>query len=144
MGFHQGAFDESAVIDVINSQSSGQSLALPAGGVMPAGAITGSQDVFLINTTVTPGTVTTRTAAQMFADIQQQLGFAPPTGYVFFLTIVNQGTSTLTLAAGNGVTLGSGTNSVAANGANRTYLVTFTGTYLNPTFTIQTTGSGSA
>lgn len=140
---HQGAFDASAVQDVINSQCSGQTLALTANAVLPAGAITGAQDVVLINTTATPGTQTTRTAAQMYADLVSQLGFLPAAGFQWFLTIVHQGAGTLTLAAGTGVTLGTGTNSVATTG-NRTYLCTLTGGQNAPAITIQTTGSGSA
>jgi len=140
---HQGSLDLSAVQDIINSQSMGQTLALVAASVLPAGAITGSQDVILINSANAPGNQTTRTAAQMFADLTQSLGYAPPSGYQWFLTIVHQGTGTLTLVAGTGVTLGSGTNSVAATG-NRTYLCTLTAAGPNPAITIQTTGSGSA
>jgi hypothetical protein len=141
---HQGAFDESAVLDVVNSQCSSTLTALVAASVLPAGFITGSQDVVAINTTNAPGTQTTRSALQMIQDLQQQLGFIPSAGYTWFLTFVHQGTGTLTLAAGSGVTLGTGTNSVATGG-NRTYVctVTVSGT-LNPAITIQTTGSGAA
>lgn len=140
---HNGSFDLSAVQDVVASQSMGQSLALVAASVLPAGAITGAQDVVLINTANAPGNQTTRTAQQLLADLTQQLGYIPPAGYQWLLTIVHQGTGTLTLVAGSGVTLGSGTNSVATTG-NRTYLCTLSVSGPNPAITIQTTGSGSA
>jgi hypothetical protein len=140
---HQGSLDLTAIQDIINSQSMGQTLALAANSALPAGAITGSQDVVLINSANGPGTQTTRTAAQMFSDLTQSLGYTPPAGYQWFLTIVHQGTGTLTLAAGTGVTLGSGTNSVATTG-NRTYLCTLNTAGPSPAITIQTTGSGSA
>ena len=141
---HQGSFDQSAAQDVVTSQNIGNTLALTAASVLPAGAITGAQDVVLINTANGPGNQTTRSALQMLADLTQQLGFVPAQGYQWFLTIVHQGTGTLTLVAGAGVTLGSGTNSVATTG-NRTYLCTVTSVNPNgPAITIQTTGSGSA
>lgn len=140
---HQGSFDQSAVQDVIQSQNSFNSVALAAGSTLPANYITGAQDVLLINTANAPGTQTTRTAAQIFADLTQQLGFAPYLNYAWFLTISHQGTGTLTLAGGTGVTLGSGTNSVAAGG-NRTYVCQLTGVGPNAAVTIQTYGSGSA
>lgn len=140
---HQGAFDLSAVQDVINSQAIGTTLALTPTAVLPAGAITGAQDVILINTAANPLTQTTRTAAQMLADLTQALGYVPQAGYQWFLTIVHQGAGTLTLAAGSGVTLGTGTNSVATTG-NRTYLCTLTVQGPSPAITIQTTGSGAA
>jgi hypothetical protein len=137
---HFGSFDESAATDVVLSQAQATSLALAANSTLPAGAITGALDVVLINTANAPGTQTTRTAAQLYQDLINALGFNPPTGFVFFLMIVHQGSGTLTLAGGTGVTLGTGTNSVATTG-NRTYVVTVN----SPTsMTIQTTGSGSA
>jgi hypothetical protein len=137
---HQGSFDVSAIQDIIASQCFGQTLALAAGSTLPAGVITGAQDVVLINTTANPGNQTTRTAAQMYADLTAQLGYPPAPGYQWFLTIVHQGLGTLTLVAGTGVSLGTGTTSVATTG-NRTYICTLA----SPTaITIQTTGSGAA
>lgn len=140
---HQGSFDLSAVYDVINSQDSATTGALTTGSTFPQGALTGAQDVVYVNTATTPGSLTTRTATQMVSDITAALGVTPPAGYTWFITIVNQGTSTLTVVAGTGVTLGSGTNTVAGPG-NRTYYATITANGPTPTITIQTTGSGSA
>ena len=78
-----------------------------AGGTMPANAITGGSFVVVINNNAAPGTITTRTAAQMYADD----GTASTTdGYT--LRICNNGAGTLTLGAGTGVTL-TGTMTVA-------------------------------
>jgi hypothetical protein len=140
---HTGSLDASAIQDIVSSQNFGQTLALVAASILPAGSITGAQDVVLINTTANPGNQTTRSAAQMLADLTQQLGYVPPVGYQWFLMIVHQGAGTLTLVAGTGVSLGTGTTSVATTG-NRTYLCTLTAGGTSPAITLQTTGSGSA
>ena len=71
-----------------------------------AGQLTGSAVVCMFNTGATPGTYTTRTAAQMIADSSLQ------TGQTWLLLLGNnQGTGTLTLAGGTGVTV-SGTATV--------------------------------
>lgn len=124
---HFGAYDESAALDVIASQCLGQTLALVANTVLPQFAITGATDVYLTNTTNAPATQTTRTAAQMYADLTQQLGFQPPNGYQYILTFSHSGTGTLTLAAGTGVTITSataGTATTIATVTGRQYLVT--------------------
>jgi hypothetical protein len=102
---HRGAFDESAAIDVLLSQCQATIIALAAGSVLPAGYITGSADVALVNTANAPGTQTTRTAAQLYADLQAELGLQNLNGFTYFLSIQHAGTGTLTLAAGSGVTL---------------------------------------
>lgn len=140
---YQGALDAAAIQSITNSQCFGQTLALTAASTLPAGAITGAQDVVLINSAANPGNQTTRTAVQMLADLTQQLGYTPAPGYQWFLTIVHQGAGTLTLVAGTGVSLGTGTTSVATTG-NRTYMCTVTAGGPSPAITIQTTGSGSA
>jgi hypothetical protein len=102
---HSGSFDESAQIDVVNSQCQYQSLALVANSVLPAGAITGALSIVLTNTTNGPGNQTTRTAAQMFADLTAALGFPPPPNFSYELSIQHAGTGTLTPVGGTGVTL---------------------------------------
>jgi hypothetical protein len=102
-------------------------------GALPAGAITGSDRVTLISSNATPGTQTTRTAVAMVADATI---VAP---YAYNLRIVNTGAGLFTLAAGSGVTLGAGTNTVAQN-TFRDFVVEFpTAT----TCTITTTGVGT-
>jgi len=69
-------------------------------GTLPAGAITGANQVFLSSTNATPGAQTTRTAAQMLADI--------PNGAVgmnWRTRIINTGAGTFTLTADASVTL---------------------------------------
>lgn len=70
------------------------------------GQLTGAPLVIMWNTGATPGTYTTRTNAQMIADAELQPGYS-------WLIILgnNQGTGTLTLGAGSGVTV-SGTATV--------------------------------
>lgn len=140
---HVGSFDQSAANDVVASQSQASTQALTANSVLPIGAITGALDVILINTANAPGTQTTRTAAQLYADITAALGFAPQNGFVYFLSIVHGGTGTLTLAGGTGVTLSSAVagNTSIATLTQRDYVVTI----VNPTtITIVATGSRNA
>jgi hypothetical protein len=113
---HRGAFDESAVADIIQtdgSQITTSTLAGPA--TFPANAITGADDVFYLSTAVTPGSLTTRTAAQMYADLQALIGIQNLNGFQYTLRVVNTViTNTLTLVAGTGVTFGgAGVNTVA-------------------------------
>lgn len=82
-----------------------------------AGQLSGSTVVIMFNTGATPGTYTTRTAAQMISDSNLQVGQT----YLLLLGN-NQGTGTLTLAGGTGVTV-SGTATVAAN-VGRLFVVT--------------------
>ena len=84
-----------------------------------AGQLSGSAVCVMFNTGSTPGTYTTRTASLMIADSNLQLGQT-------WLVLLgnNQGTGTLTLAGGTGVTI-SGTSTVAAN-VGRLYICTVT------------------
>jgi hypothetical protein len=136
---HVGSFSIDAAIDVMSLQNQSQSLALTASGTMPAGALTGAAIVGLLNTTNTPGTITTRTAQQMFQDMTSELGFEPPANFTYFLRITHTGTGTLTLAAGTGVTFGTGTYTVATN-TFRDFSVTVVNA---GAITIQTDGVGT-
>lgn len=79
--------------------------------VAAAGQLSGGTLMVMNNSGGTPGTYTTRTAALMIADSGLQLG------QIWWVLLVNgQGTGTLTLAGGSGVTAG-GTLTVAANTA---------------------------
>ena len=85
-----------------------------------AGDLTGAAWVTSANTGATPGTLTTRTATQMFADAGNI-----QVGDHYKLRIVNaQGTGTLTLGAGAGVSI-TGTATIAAN-TYRDFDVVFT------------------
>ena len=105
-------------------------------GTIPAAVITGGSDVTMITTNATPGTQTTRTAAQLFAD-----DTAASIGWGYVLTICNSGAGTLTLAGGTGVTI-SGTATVATN-TSRFFTVVYGGTNAAPTVTITNTGVGT-
>ena len=98
-------------------------------GTIPANIITGGVIVDCISSNAAPGTQTTRTAAQMYAD--------DPCAYPgdqYQLRIANSGAGTLTLAGGAGVTT-SGTMTVAV-ATVRTFNVTYSGTAQVPLVTI--------
>lgn len=103
-------------------------------GTLAAGVITGAAFVVLVNSGATPGTQTTRTAAQMLADTP-----GAQVGFTYMLRIVNTGAGTLTLAGGTGVTV-SGTATVATN-VFRDYTVNFASA---TTATITSVGSGTS
>ncbi len=105
-------------------------------GTLAAGMITGGSEVVVITTNATPGTQTTRTAVQMFAD--------DPTaflGQAYLLRIANSGAGTLTLAGGTGVTV-TGTATVATT-TFRDFIVSYGGTLASPTVTITNVGLGT-
>lgn len=107
-----------------------------ATGTIPALIITGGTVVYCLQTNATPGTQTTRTAAQMFAeDPISQIGG------VYRLRIANSGAGTLTLAGGTGVTV-TGTATVAT-ATYRDFNVAYGGTAAAPTVTITNVGIGT-
>lgn len=139
---HRGAFDESAITDIVITLGSSLSVLATAGPIVfPANTITGTDDVFLLTTAVTPGTMTTRTAAQMYADIAALIGTQNVNGYIFTLRITNTVvTNTLTLAAGTGVTfVAPGTYTIGPQ-AYRDFVVTIVN---SGAVTLQTTGTGT-
>jgi hypothetical protein len=99
-----------------------------------AGQLTGADYVVYTNTQATPGSIATRTATQMFNDDP-----SARVGSSYILRIVNgQGTGTLTVTAGSGVTL-TGTMTVALN-TWRDFVVTYTSA---TALTIQNIGVGT-
>ena len=106
-------------------------------GTLPANIITGGSFVTCVSTNATPGTQTTRTAVQMYAD--------DPTaaiGNAYVLRICNgSGSGTLTLAGGTGVTV-TGTATVA-NATFRDFNVVYSGTVAAPVMTITNIGTGT-
>jgi hypothetical protein len=88
-------------------------------GTLAVGDITGAAFVNLTSTNATPGTQTTRTATQMFADTPNAR-----VGDVYMLRITNTGAGVFTLGAGTGVTL-TGTMTIAQNVFSE-FTVTFT------------------
>jgi hypothetical protein len=90
-----------------------------------ANAMTGGQTNYILVTAAGGVAVTTRTAAQIFADLAAQLGFNPPIGFNFEAVFVNTGGGQITVTAGAGVTV-NGTATVA-NNVSRIFLVTVNG-----------------
>jgi hypothetical protein len=120
-----------AQLDVPNAKFTTRAL---SSSTANAGDLTGGRWVTLTNTGATPGTLTTRTGAQMIADGFYSIGDS------YMLRIVNgQGTGVLTLAAGDGNVTLTGTMTMAIN-TFRDFVVTVTGTN---TLTIQNVGTGS-
>lgn len=94
-----------------------------------AGELSGAVLMVMNNSGGTPGTYTSRTAAQMIADSGLALNS------LWWILLVNgQGTGTLTLAGGSNVTV-SGTATVATNTA-RLFTATVTGVGASPAITI--------
>ena len=98
------------------------------------GQLSGAAVVVMNNSGANPGTYTTRTATQMIADDNLQVGQI----YVVILTN-GQGTGTLTLAGGTGVTI-TGTATATIN-VGRIYTVTVTSA---SALTFQNVGSFTA
>lgn len=99
-----------------------------------AGQLTGANYVIYSNTQGTPGSIATRTATQMIADFP-----AATSSFSYILRVVNaQGTGTLTITAGSGVTL-TGTATVAIN-TWRDFIVTFNS---SAALTIQNIATGT-
>lgn len=98
-----------------------------------AGQLTGAGYTVFMNTNAAPGTCTTRTATQMFADITGAFS-----GLAYTLRLVQTGAGTMTLGAGTGVTL-TGTMTIPTN-TTRDFVVTFTSA---TTLTIQAIGTGT-
>ena len=105
-------------------------------GTIPAGIITGGDFITVLQTNATPGTQTTRTAVQMYAE--------DPTAFInqrFTIRICNSGAGTLTLAGGTGVTV-TGTATVAT-ATFRDFNCIYGGTPAAPTLTITNIGTGT-
>lgn len=103
-----------------------------------AGQITGANYVVYTNTGATPGSINSRTATQMIADIPNAYA-----GQTWVLRLINgQGTGTWTApATGVGGVTVTGTNTIAAN-TWRDYVCTITST-ATPAITIQNAGTGT-
>lgn len=87
-----------------------------------AGELTGGALTVYNNTQATPGTITTRTAGQMFGDIPNCV-----IGFSYVLRIINgQGTGTLTVGLGSGLTNPNSSSLTIAINTWREFIVTFT------------------
>lgn len=100
-----------------------------------AGQLTGANITVYDSTATTPGSIATRTAAEMFADI------GATAGQTYLLIVRNSSGSanTMTITAGTGVTL-TGTMTVAQN-VSRVFVVTITSA---TAITIQSIGTFAA
>lgn len=128
-------FDPALVL----AQANGKQTALASGvttAALAAGVITGGSMVTVVSAATTPGTQTTRTAAQMYAD--DPLAYP---GMSYRLRICQGGANTLTLGAGTDVTL-VGTMTVATN-TYRDFSVVISGTAAAPLYTITSIGLGT-
>ena len=101
-----------------------------------AGDISGGHDVTLISSNAAPGTLTTRTALQMYGDDP-----ASYPGYGYNLRICNSGAGTMTVAAGANFTL-TGTMTIAT-ATYRDFRVIYAGTPGAPTVTMTNVGLGT-
>lgn len=98
-----------------------------------AGQLTGANFVNYTNTNATPGSIATRTAAEMIADTPNAY-----IGQTWVLRITNTGGNTLTVTAGSNVTL-TGTMTVATV-TTRDFICTIT-SIASPAITIQNIGA---
>lgn len=89
-------------------------------GTLAAGLITGAAFCALLSSNAAPGAQTTRTAAQMLADVP-----GAAVGFSWVVRIINSGAGVFTLTADGSVTL-TGTATVAQN-TFRDFLFTITG-----------------
>jgi hypothetical protein len=122
-----GAFTLAAVSQLIALLGSIVTTLNQTVGTIPANVLTGALSIFCISSNATPGNQTTRTAAQLFADLSAQWGIplTDPSlsgGISYDLTIANTGAGTLTLVGGAGVTITGATATVPTN-TTKTWLV---------------------
>lgn len=137
---HQGAFDGSAILDLLSTTLEAQFNTIATQNfTIPANVMSGAGTTVLGCTANGANAVTTRTAAQIYADLQALMGVAPPIGFSWLFRIVNTGNNTVTLTAGAGVTI-NGTATAATN-TFRDWIVTITSP---TTLTIQSVGTGTA
>ena len=100
---------------------------------LSVGDMTGAASVWYASSNAAPGTVTTRTATQVFADDPDAYQ-----GKTWFFTVSNSGVGVLTMAGGVGVSF-FGTQTVLQN-TTRTWLCSFVGP---TTLFVQSMGTGT-
>lgn len=134
-----GAYNQDAAAQTVVQCSSQQNTDAVVGAhTLVAGVLGGFDTNYLFVTAAGGVNVTTRTAAQIYADAAAALGFNPPTNFIQEFIVVNTGGGTVTLVGGTGVTI-SGTATIA-NNAVRTYTVLIASP---SSVTITNVGSGS-
>lgn len=134
-----GAFTQAAVSQLLSQAQLIWNTTALLNATLPANFLSGAGEVYLTATANGANALTTRTAAQIIADLAATLGFPPPTGFSWYFQLANQGNNTVTLTAGAGVTI-TGTATVGT-GVWRGWMVTVTG---SGTVTFQNLGAGDA
>ncbi|HLJ26568.1 MAG TPA: hypothetical protein VKY85_07645 [Candidatus Angelobacter sp.] len=119
---HQGALDASAIQDILSTLGPQFNSTALSNATLTQGLMTGGFWVNLTTTANGANALTTRTAAQLFADLQASLSVTPPANFTYMLRITNTGNNTVTLTAGAGVTI-NGTATIATN-TFRDFMVT--------------------
>lgn len=133
-----GSFTQDAFSQMLLEQEQFTTTA-QVGGTIAANVMTGGQETFILCTGNGANGLTTRTAAQMYADLTAQLGIAPPAGYSYFLRIAQQGNNTITLTGGTGVTINGTPASTILTATFRDFVVTINSP---TTMTMQSVGAG--
>lgn len=138
-----GAFNQNAWAQTLQIAGSQVNTDAAAGAhVVPANFITGFLTNYVLATGMNGVNYTTRTAAQMAADLILQDGYPFNTGQGWEVTIINTGGGTVTLVGGTGVTI-VGTATIA-NNTSRTWLMSWNGAQgANASFTLTNVGSGT-
>lgn len=135
-----GAYNVDAAGQTLgNSGSSFTTDAVVGAHTLVQNSMTGAGTVYILVTAAGGVNVTTRTAAQIYADLAAQLGFNPPIGYSYEVVFVNTGGGQITVVGGAGVTV-TGTATVA-NAVTRIYIVTISGP---SQVVLQNVGAGDA
>lgn len=134
----QGAVDASFALDMLAVLGAQFNSTAALNATLAAGLLTGALDVYLTTTANGANALTTRTAAQLYADAQVAFGLQNLNGTSYFLRITNTGNNTVTLTAGANVTL-TGTMTVATN-TFRDFVVTLNSPN---SITIQSVGVGT-
>jgi len=134
----QGAMDASLALDILTVMGSQFNSTALLNAALTAGLMTGAMEVYLTTTANGANALTTRSANQLYADLQAAFGLQNVNGMTFDFQITNSGNNTVTLTAGSGITL-TGTMTILTNTC-RTFCVTVTSPNA---ITIQNTGSGT-
>lgn len=135
----QGAVDASFGQDIMNLLAAQFKSTALTGATLTAGLMTGAAQVFLLATAANGTSLTTRTASQIYADLQLATGLQNLNGWVYFLRVTNTSAGTTTLVGGTGVTI-TGPATLATN-TFRDYVVTVTDAN---TIGLQSVGLGTA
>jgi hypothetical protein len=135
-----GAYNQDAAAQMLLFSGSIFTTTALVNATMPQGYMTGAGSVYATSTGNGANALTTRTAAQLYADLALAIGFNPPIGYSYDIRITNTGNNTVTPTAGAGVTINGSPLSTIATNTFRDFVCTVTGA---SSFTMQSTGTGT-